>query len=351
MFRLLIIVICLSCALEGTVQEVRNRLTKAALESGSDEVIILRDGKPVYYFRSPTAPQRYDLGEMTGMFLSLAVGSLIEQKAIPCLDAPVSHYLPHFHSAVQIRALLNHTSGLSKDEDLQTLYAIIGKASGKSTQVYIGEKFLAPLEISDYSWVTETGYPRLMLRAQDLARVGAMLANNGKWDCKQLISLYWMGILRKPSQNKNPFFGQQIWLEYCDLETYWDEQLLNQYCNAGMRLNFLANLANFNGRVIHFGGSAVHGNILRLWGRELCPDQYKIVELIQETYFADLPLGHFTPGCIKSLIGWGAGGQQLIVMPQEGFVGVRFSGPSRVLFTDFVIYVDALSKEFTGWID
>lgn len=351
MFRLFIIALCLLSSVDGDVCRVRNTITKAALESGSDEVIILREGKPIYYFKSPSAPERYDLGQMTGMFLSFAVGSLIEEGKLPCLDIPVYHYFPNFPCDVQIRALLNHTSGLSKNEDIYTLSAIIAKISGKSTQEYIAKIIFAPLEISDYTWVTEKGDSRLMLTAKDLAKVGMMLADDGQYNCKQIISPYWMSLLKKPSQDKNPFFGQQIWLEYCDLEIYWDDAILDYYWNQGMNLNVIQKLASLNGRVVNFGGSAVQGNILRLWSRELTPDKYNIIDLIRESYFTDLPLGHFTPGSIKSIISWGPHGQQMIVMPREKFVGIRLSERSSDIFTDFVYYVDLLSKEFAGWID
>jgi hypothetical protein len=160
-----------------------------------------------------------------------------------------------------------------------------------------------------------------------------------------------MGLLKKPSQDQNPFWGQQIWLEYCDLAVYWDESILKQYRAAGIQYDVVRNLANLDGREVHLGGSVVQGNILRLWGRDLVPDRYRIVELTKETYFKNLPFGKFTPGCIKSLIGWGGTGQQLIVMPEEGFVGVRLSAHSKDIFADFVYHVDAFTKEYVGWVD
>lgn len=347
MLQIFLVAFCVVCSLDASIVTVENRIELAAKETGTDEIVILRNGHTIYRYRSPKAPQSYDIKEMTGMFLSFAIGSLIDQKKIPCLDIPVTNYLSDYHCRTTLQQLLNHTSGFSKQYDFQILSKVIAAVTKKTTQEYIGETFFVPMGIKDYSWVSVDGNETLMLQAEDLAKVGWMVAKGGQWQCKPLLSPQWIETLKLPSQTRNPFFGQQLWLEYRDFAVYWDEALLNHYWKAGMSQSFLCKLAELDNREIHLGGSVVQGNILRLWGRELSPNQYRLVELLSETYFKDQPFGHFTPGPIKALIGWGAHGQQLVIMPEEKIVGVRLTAHSTNPFIDFTYELDALSKEYT----
>lgn len=346
MIRVILFLLSVVCSLEGSVESVENQISQSAKQTGTDEIVIFRNGHEVYHYRSSNAPQSYDLKEMTGLFYSLAIGKLIDQRKIPCLDVRVGNLLSDYSTNTTLRQLLNHTSGLSQKKDLQILSRIIATISNKSTANFMGDEFFVPMDFKNTSWISENGDETLLLSAEELAKVGWLLANNGQWHCKPLISSQWLDILKKPSQDKNPFWGQQIWLEHRDLLVYWDEPLLNLYWKAGMKQNFLCKLAELDGREIHMGGSVVQGNILRLWGRELNPDCYQIVELAVDTYFQNLPFGHFTPGPLKALIGWGGQGQQLIVLPEEKFVGVRLSVKPCEPFLDFIYYVDALSKEY-----
>jgi CubicO group peptidase (beta-lactamase class C family) len=333
-------------ALEASVEAIENRISESAAKTGSDEVLIWRNGREVYHYHSCEAPAVFDIKEMTGLFYSLAVGKLIEQKKVSYLDVQISDILKNYPSETTLRQLLNHTSALSKKKDLLLLEQVIEELSGKTISKYIEEEFFLPLGIKSGTWITEEGNLSLLLSAQDLAKVGWVLANQGMSHCKQLISPEWLAILKKPSQNDNPFWGQQLWLEHRDIAIYWDESLLKDYWKARMSQYPLAKFAALEGREVHFGGSAVQGNILRLWGRELCPDRYQLIELIVESYFKSMPLGRFTPGPLKALIGWGGLGQQLIVFPDEKIVAVRLAVKPKEPFLEFIYEVDALSKEY-----
>ncbi len=343
---ILVILFSVGMSLEGSMETVGNRLSDSARKTGTDEVLIWRNGREIYRYRSKSAPATYDLKEMTGFFYSLAIGKLIEQQKLPCLDVRICTVLTSYPSDTTLRQLLNHTSGLSKKKDFQLLEKLITEASEKPFSTYIEEEFFIPLHITTGSWIAQDGNYTLMLSAEDLAKIGGVVANQGKIGCNQLISPEWLATLKKPSQNDNPFWGQQIWLEHRDIAVYWDDALLQLYLKKGVRQNYLSILAGLEGREVHFGGSAVQGNILRLWGRELCPDRYHLITLIAESYFKDIPLGRFTPGPLKALIGWGDLGQQLIVFPDEKFVAVRLAVKPMEPFFEFVYEVDALSKEF-----
>ncbi len=96
-------------------------------------VAIVQDGEVVFlrgYGEAgpgrPVTPQtQFYIGSVTKSFTALAAMQLVEQGKLK-LDAPVQRYLPWFRvadegasAAITVRHLLNHTSGLSEQGDLQ----------------------------------------------------------------------------------------------------------------------------------------------------------------------------------------------------------------------------------------
>ena len=396
------LLLCLAfIPLDATVVDVLSKLEQRSKETGSDVVLVTRQGRPVFEYYSCDKYPTIDTREMTRSFISLAIGLLIDEGKIQCLDAPVHVFYPEWnrglYKKITLRHLLNNTSGLEihSCNDLCTrpsdkikyalcdpliycpgtryfihqnamalLVGIIQKASGKEVHDYLGEKLFVPLDIQSASWVTysdkgDFGSPRLVIPAVELVKVGELISNKGMWGNKRIISERWLQESTKPSQGFDPFFGLQWWLEFYDVECYWDAELIRAYYLEGISPDLIERLKSLQRRVIHFGGQIWGNYIIRLWGPELntvLGGEYHISRFLNEVRERGLPMGNFRAGGLKSIIARGKGGQQLIIMPKQRLVAVRQKilhprSEQPDLFEDLPELMDALSRECDAYID
>lgn len=175
--------------------------------------------------------------------VSLLIGCAIDEGKIKSLDEPVCHYLKGFSGKgkekITIRHLLMMSSGLDWQEsgknplsenaesyygtelwklvnrqqverkpgeiflyqsgNSQLLGFIVEKATGKRLWTYASEKLWQPMEAeSDAFWSLdkENGDPKafccLYSTTRDFARIGKLIANNGVWNGKRLLSEQFM---------------------------------------------------------------------------------------------------------------------------------------------------------------
>ena len=79
------------------------------------------------------------------------------------------------------------------------LSAVVQKAVGKTTAEYAREVLFEPLGIEEFEW-HETpkgitfGWSRLFLKPADIARIGYLFLNEGKWDSEQMLPPQWVEI-------------------------------------------------------------------------------------------------------------------------------------------------------------
>ena len=106
---------------------------------------------------------------------------------------------------------------------------IVRTITGKRIDKWAEEKLFGPLGITDYYWKetpdgeidTEGG---LYLKAEDLAKIGALFLHKGKWNGKQIVSESWVStstspLLKnvKPQRRDVTGYGYQWWIpEYSD---------------------------------------------------------------------------------------------------------------------------------------
>jgi len=94
---------------------------------------------------------------------------------------------------------------------------VIERATGKSVQALLSERVWKPIGAADAAFQLDRpgGVARVMccMRAtpRDWARVGLLLAQDGKWDGKQVLPAGWVKTMATPSTN-NPNFGLGLWL-------------------------------------------------------------------------------------------------------------------------------------------
>lgn len=106
------------------------------------------------------------------------------------------------------------------------LSAIVQKTVGKKTADYLAEKLFQPLGITDYFWETgpdgrTVGGWGLMLKTEDLLKVGIFLLQEGRWQGKQLLNAEWVRsatssqipIIGLPGEPNTTGYGYQIWID------------------------------------------------------------------------------------------------------------------------------------------
>ncbi|MBJ2173071.1 serine hydrolase [Aureibaculum sp. A20] len=198
------------------------------------------------YFKGNSVNKTHDLRSVTKSIRSLLTGIAIDNGFIESIDDPISKYLqvvPNKNSdprkdSITIRHLLTMSTGLdcndwdkkSKGQEdkvhkkkdwiqytlnLPMLYKpgtvsnycsmgtillaeIVSKASGMTIDKFAEQYLFTPLGITNVSWghtsnkeIIPSGQ-RLYMTSRDLAKIGQLILNKGKWNEKQLISEKWI---------------------------------------------------------------------------------------------------------------------------------------------------------------
>ena len=192
---------------------------------------------------------------ITGM----AIGMLIEEEKLK-LDENIYDIFPDhinafskiFRPVITVENLLTMTSGVTFNEsgivsgndwlgsflnasvngkpgtefqynslNTYVLSAIITKRTGETLTEYLTPRLFAPLGITKYYWetcpkgITKGGWG-LFLCAEDMAKLGQLYLQKGKWNGQQLVSEYWIEISTArhlKTQNDTYGYGYQLWME------------------------------------------------------------------------------------------------------------------------------------------
>lgn len=192
---------------------------------------------------------------ITGM----AIGMLIEEEKLK-LDENIYDIFPNhinafskiFRPVITVENLLTMTSGVTFNEsgivsgndwlgsflnasvngkpgtefqynslNTYVLSAIVTKRTGKTLTEYLTPRLFGPLGITKYYWetcpkgITKGGWG-LFLCAEDMAKLGQLYLQRGKWNGQQLVSEYWIEISTArhlKTQNDTYGYGYQLWME------------------------------------------------------------------------------------------------------------------------------------------
>lgn len=156
-------------------------------------------------------------------FLSMTAGLDWNENKIPYTD-PRNDCIRMDHTNDPVRFLLERpvvaapgTKFVYNSAIAVTLGEIIRKASGLPVDKFAESNLFKPLGISDYAWrgnftngVIHTG-GGLYLRPRDMAKIGCMMLNNGRWQGKQIVSEDWV---RESTKKQAPDmgYGYEWWL-------------------------------------------------------------------------------------------------------------------------------------------
>ena len=192
---------------------------------------------------------------ITGM----AIGMLIEEEKLK-LDENIYDICPDhinafskiFRPVITVENLLTMTSGVTFNEsgivsgndwlgsflnasvngkpgtefqynslNTYVLSAIVTKRTGETLTEYLTPRLFEPLGITKYYWetcpkgITKGGWG-LFLCAEDMAKLGQLYLQRGKWNGQQLVSEYWIEISTArhlKTQNDTYGYGYQLWME------------------------------------------------------------------------------------------------------------------------------------------
>jgi len=353
------------------------RLIARAKGTQTSALVIVRNGAIVHEWYAAGGDSRTDLSSATRAIAGLAIGLLFDEARIASADAPLSLYFPEWRqgekSKATLRHVLSHSSGLSDKRRVQDLLrsddlvreaieealvaepgsrfsdapvaanllpGVVLKVTGAPLDAYLAERLFAPLGIRDWDWQRDRagnphGMSGLSVHPLELAKLGVMLAQGGRWRDRVILSEEWVKqALRQAtptSRTQGFFFVVHPRHNHRTL----DAGTMNRLRTAGLSaatLKALQPLLNrpleerdFIEELLRVGGSELY---LSLRERDLLPPLQTLAEDVGASAV-------------------GSGGIHLTVFPSEGLVAVRTTRAGAVpdeaiAFPDFVNRVRAL---------
>jgi CubicO group peptidase (beta-lactamase class C family) len=260
-------------------------------------VLLVKNGKLILeeYFYGYDRDDLHYLASATKSITSILVGISVDQDMIKNVDQKVYQLFPDYQKTqwiskkyeITLRHLLSMTSGIEWDENRsirdprhdyfamrrggdwiryvfnkelvsapgQTfnyngglsalLGEIIRRSSGLNAKEFSQKYLFDPLGISHYRWLIynngsiNTG-GGLLLRPRDMAKIGQMMLNNGKYNDKQIVSDEWIKQSTKnyivpKSQPLGSGYSYQWWLG----ETNINGQTIKVYFAQGLGGQFI----------------------------------------------------------------------------------------------------------------
>jgi len=221
-------------------------------------------GEPYQNYDRDTLHRLYSVTKSVNATL---VGMAISEGRIRSVDDPVVGFFPEYaeltgdaaKAKITIRHLLTMTAGLAWDEESlgyddpnnshnqmdksgdpirfvlnrpiakapgerwvynsglsMTLGGVLRAATGKRADEYAAEKLFAPLGITRYTWdryedgTVQTG-GGLHLRPRDMAKIGQLHLNMGRWEAKQIVPEEWVKSATR-KQAADFTYGYQWWI-------------------------------------------------------------------------------------------------------------------------------------------
>lgn len=205
---------------------------------------------------SPT--QKHDIRSISKSVTSLLVGMAVSEGKFPPIDSAVVDCFPEYadlrtpeKARITFRHLLTMSPGLRWDESLPSrannellllaakdpcryvleqpmalppgsaftysggattlLAAALAKAVGTSLDTYASDKLFGPLGITDVEWLgfsasaQVAAFAGLRMRPRDLAKLGQLVVDQGRWRGRQLLPARWIAESTRPYLNAEGF--------------------------------------------------------------------------------------------------------------------------------------------------
>lgn len=234
-----------------------------------ESILIIKDGKLIIeeYFFDYNSTKLHRINSCTKSVTSLLLGISLNHNKITNVDQSIFNFFPQYDSyktkvkeRITLKHLLTMTAGFEEDEDFRDkgpdnfirdilnsemetkpgeefrysskcsnlLGGIIYSLENKQANEFAKEVLFNKLGISEFRWEKENGllpcdlglemYPR------DMAKIGLLVLNNGRWNGEQIVPEEWVTESTKPYVAESDFFnyGYQWWYRSKRNKSWWD---------------------------------------------------------------------------------------------------------------------------------
>jgi CubicO group peptidase (beta-lactamase class C family) len=255
---------------QGVPSAVVSRFLDAIKASGQEfhSVMVIRHGHVIAegWWHPYSQTLKHDLYSLSKSFTGTAIGLAADEKLLTIEDTVIS-FFPNDKPAtvstnlasLKVKHLLSMSVGQEKDSiltlettpsgerwektflslpvvyqpGLHFLYnsgasymlsSIIRQVSGHSTHEFLGSRLYEPLGITGATWTENAegnnmGASHLRIRTEDVARLGQLYLQEGRWGTKQILSKEWVTMATKKEiengKNDNSWaygYGYQFWM-------------------------------------------------------------------------------------------------------------------------------------------
>ena len=248
-------------------------------------IIVLRHGKPVLeqYWNGYGKDNLHEIRSATKSITSLMTGIAIDKGILKGVDQPISELLsaaypgrPALSRNITVGNLLTMSSGLDCDDfnngspghqknmyptqdwvnfilnlsqrsapgtdsryctgGVTTLGRAVSEASKLSVPAFAEQHLLAPLGIKAMKWVTydsgrhSSAGGLAWLRPRDMAKIGQLVLQKGKWEGRQIVSEDWIAKI-DACAHRREWRNGRVWLSVVDLNgKTWQAQPESSFC-------------------------------------------------------------------------------------------------------------------------
>ncbi len=328
-----------------------------AKETGSDAIVILKDGKVAVEEHFTAGKQPIMAMSATKSISALALGAIANEDPEFSLDEPIAPLWPQMHpdaerAKITLRNILSHTTGLSTErakwfegesigdhywkvpmhtgvgEDFRynngavDFLAVYTYAkTGNRLDDYLQANVFGPIGVRGAFWRKDNwGNPlaagEISMEPLELAKIGQLMLQDGMWDGKRILAEGWVAQSTKPSQSFNEGCGLLWWLDAKRTVTLTSE-LLGRYEAAGVPVEIVAKLRPIVDRPFPSGEA-----IREARNALLSADERKT--FASKTASDRIESGRTKlTGPVRAYMALGWIGQQLVVVPSKKLVAVR----------------------------
>ncbi|MFX3673450.1 MAG: serine hydrolase domain-containing protein [Paenisporosarcina sp.] len=265
-----------------TFELLSNELKKEKINS----VLINKNSERVfeYYKNKKQKDKLHKINSCTKSIMSILIGIALDKQYIKTIESPIHEFFPKIFKeqsdnrkmGITIRHLLTMTDGLDFPEfgewkgfapmvyyhDIvkfvidrplkydvgthmnynsgcsHTLSAILQQTTNMKTEDFAYEFLFKPLGIKEYRWYLDRmninkGADGLILKIEDMEKIGKLILQNGLFDGKRIVSEGWIKESTAPNlltYDNVGYYGMQWWVNKIDEEKDFSSE--NTYCFA-----------------------------------------------------------------------------------------------------------------------
>ena len=235
-----------------------------------ESLLVMKDSLLVLeeYFYGYDKSQVHNIHSCTKSIASLVLGIVMEHHEDEELTLPLFDFFPEYESLaingkelISLENLLCMTTGFPVDEtqgwmDLDDqllnilsrplvqvpgkefqynndnsilLGGVLQSISGEPADQLVEKYLFGPMGISNYQWAYVNGLPQchsdLQMLPRDMAKIGQLVLNEGRWGDQQLVPKEWIRESTRPHLAESEYFdyGYHWWLRSAGNKAWWDK--------------------------------------------------------------------------------------------------------------------------------